>query len=161
MSVRHKNSSDVRTSARNGRFSATLYSGIYWLHPELGRWNKSYRKIPKVSPGTYIFERPFLRGLSMEGNLRFKIDSGSPLVGTKSTVFAWGQFPNTSPPPGRGLTFAGTRGNGGFLALRVWGAYIHGELIFGILRYAFAVPQAIQFPLASVRVSNSFLDDRL
>ena len=106
----------------------------------------------------------------MEGNLRFKIDSGSPLVGTKSTVFALfyfvfeGNFQIQAPhppPPGRGLTFAGTRGNGGFLALRVWGAYIHGELIFGILRYAFAVPQAIQFPLASVRVSNSFLDDRL
>ena len=102
----------------------------------------------------------------MEGNLRFKIDSGSPLVGTKFTVFALfyfvfeGNF-QIQAPPGRGLTFAGTRGNGGFLALRVWGAYIHGELIFGILRYAFAVPQAIQFPLASVRVSNSFLDDRL
>ena len=105
----------------------------------------------------------------MEGNLRFKIDSGSPLVGTKFTVFALfyfvfeGNFQIQAPPPppGRGLTFAGTRGNGGFLALRVLGAYIHGELIFGILRYAFAVPQAIQFPLASVRVRNSFLDDRL
>ena len=109
----------------------------------------------------------------MQGNLRFKIDSGSPLVGTKFTIFALlyfvfeGNFqiqappPPPLPPPGRGLIFAGARGNGGFLALRVWGAYIHGELIFGILRYAFAVPQAIQFPLASVRVSNSFLDDRL
>ena len=33
-----------------------------------------YRKIPKISPGAYIFQMPFLRGLSMEGNLRFKID---------------------------------------------------------------------------------------
>ena len=38
-----------------------------------------YRKIPKISPGAYIFQRPFFsglfwRGLSMEGNLRFKID---------------------------------------------------------------------------------------
>ena len=106
----------------------------------------------------------------MEGNLRFKIDSGSPLVGTKCTIFALfyfvfeGNFQIQGPPspsPGRGFIFAGARGNGGFLALRVWGACIHGELIFGILRYAFAVPQAIQFPLASVRVSNSFLDDRL
>ena len=40
-------------------------------------------RIPKISPGTYIFQRPFLRGLffeglifggaSTEGNLRFKI----------------------------------------------------------------------------------------
>ena len=28
-----------------------------------------YRKIPKISPGAYILQRPFLRGLSSEGNL--------------------------------------------------------------------------------------------
>ena len=27
----------------------------------------TYRKIPKVSPGAYIFQRPFLRGLYLEG----------------------------------------------------------------------------------------------
>ena len=32
-----------------------------------------YRKIPKISPGAYIFLRSFLRGLYTEGNLRFKI----------------------------------------------------------------------------------------
>jgi len=26
-----------------------------------------YRKIPKISPGAYIFQRPFLRGLVLEG----------------------------------------------------------------------------------------------
>ena len=26
-----------------------------------------YRKIPKISPGTYIFQRFFLRGLFLEG----------------------------------------------------------------------------------------------
>ena len=26
-----------------------------------------YLKIPKVSPGAYIFQRPFLRGLFVEG----------------------------------------------------------------------------------------------
>ena len=35
--------------------------------------------IPKISPGAYIFQRPFFwgffwRGLSIEGHLRFKID---------------------------------------------------------------------------------------
>ena len=48
----------------------------------------SYRKIPKISPGAYIFQRPFLRGLSTEGNLRFKIDWASFIVGSKFTVFA-------------------------------------------------------------------------
>ena len=32
---------------------------------ELGK--KGYRKIPKISPGAYIFQRPFLRGLFLEG----------------------------------------------------------------------------------------------
>ena len=27
----------------------------------------SYRKIPKISRGAYIFQRPFLRGLVLEG----------------------------------------------------------------------------------------------
>ena len=26
-----------------------------------------YRTIPKISPGAYIFQRPFLRGLFLEG----------------------------------------------------------------------------------------------
>ena len=44
-----------------------------WIYNEL-RWqliiNKKTskcRKIPKISPGTYIFQRPFLRGLFLEG----------------------------------------------------------------------------------------------
>ena len=47
-----------------------------------------YRKIPKISPGAYIFQRLFLRGLSTEGNLRFKIDWASLIVGSTFTVFA-------------------------------------------------------------------------
>ena len=50
-----------------------------------------YRKIPKISPGAYIFQRAFLRGLFLEGlifgraylrglNLRFKIDWASLIV---------------------------------------------------------------------------------
>ena len=58
-----------------------------------------YRKTPKISPGAYIFQRPFFeglifegfyirRGLSTEGNLRFKIDWASLFFGRKFTVFA-------------------------------------------------------------------------
>ena len=58
-----------------------------------------YPKIPKICPGAYIFQQPFLmglifggayirRGLSMEGNLGFKIDWASLIVGSKLTVFA-------------------------------------------------------------------------
>ena len=51
-------------------------------------YRTKYRKIPKISPRAYIFQRPFLRGLSTEGNLRFKIDWASPIVVSKFTVFA-------------------------------------------------------------------------
>ena len=86
-----------------------------------------YRKIPKISPGAYIFQRPFLRGLCTEGNLRFKIDWASLIVGGKFTVFALfyfvfeGNFPSTSS---LGLIFGGAIYNEGFFALRVSGAYI-------------------------------------
>ena len=54
----------------------------------------------------------------MEGNLRFKIDWASLIVGRKFTVFVLFYF-----------VFEGNfqvlegRFNGGFFALRVWGAY--------------------------------------
>ena len=63
-----------------------------------------------------------MRGLSTEGNLRFKIDWASLIVGSKFTVFASfyfvfeGNFPSKSP----------------------WGAYIwRGDLTDGFLRYRF------------------------
>ena len=53
----------------------------------------TYRKILKISPGAYVFQRPFggayfWRGLSMEGNLCFKINWASLVVGRKLTIFA-------------------------------------------------------------------------
>ena len=55
-------------------------------------FSNKYRKIPKISPGAYIFQGRFggayiRRGLSTEGNLRFKIDRASLIVGRKFTVF--------------------------------------------------------------------------
>ena len=79
-----------------------------------------YRKTPKIIPGAYFSMVPFdglvfggayiRRGLSMEGNLRFKIDWASLIVGSKFTVFTLfyfvfeGNFPSTSPG---GLIFGG------------------------------------------------------
>ena len=94
-----------------------------------------YHKIPKISPGAYIFQRPYLKGffggayrtgLSTVGNLRFKIDLAILLVGRKFTVFALfyfvfeGNFQVQAPR--KGLYLEG-RFNGRFFALRVWGAY--------------------------------------
>ena len=98
---------------------------------------RTYRKIPKISPGAYIFQRPFLRGLSTEGNLRFKIDWANLIVGSKFTVFALfyfvfvGNFPSTSP---QGAYIWWGDLTEGFL--RYWfGGLIFGGAIFGILQY--------------------------
>ena len=69
---------------------------IQWTY---NQWILTYRNIPKISLGAYLFQRPFLRGLFlerlifgrayfMEGNLSFKIDWASLIVGSKLTVFA-------------------------------------------------------------------------
>ena len=73
--------------------------------------------------------------------MRFKIDWVSLIVGSKFTVFALfyfvfaGNFQVQAPG---GHVFE-RRFNGGFFALRVWGAYIwrglYRGLIFGTLRY--------------------------
>ena len=65
---------------------------------------------------------PFLRGLSMEGNLRFKIDWASLIVGSKFTVFALFYF-----------VFEGN-----FQVQAPRGAYIwRGDLTEGFLGYEF------------------------
>ena len=67
----------------------------------------------------------------MEGNLRFKIDWASVIVGSKFTVFALfyfvfeGNFPSTSH---RGAYRLEARFNGGFFPLPVWGAYLWKSL---------------------------------
>ena len=65
----------------------------------------------------------------MEGNLHFKIDWASLIVGRKCTVFALfyfvfeGNFQVQAPGGGGGVYLEG-QFNGGFFALRVWGAHI-------------------------------------
>ena len=76
----------------------------------------------------------------MNGNLSFKIDWASLIVGRKFTVFALfncvfeGNFQVQSP----GGIYLEGRFTGGFFALPVWGAYIwrglFSELINGIFR---------------------------
>ena len=74
----------------------------------------------------------------MEGNLRFKIDWASLIVGSKFTVFALfyfvfeGNFPSTSP---RGAyIWRGDLTEGFFFHYSFGGLYLEG-LIFRILRY--------------------------
>ena len=95
-----------------------------------------YQKIPKKSPTVYIFQRPFLRGLFLEGPIfggayaRTEICVskliGLACSGKEITIFALfyfvfeGKFQVQAP----GGLISGWRFNGGFFALRFWGAYI-------------------------------------
>ena len=107
------------------------------------RTYRGYRKIPKISPGAYIFQRPFLRGLFLggliygAGNLRLKVDWASLTVGSKFTVFVLfffvfeSNFPITSPG---GLIFGEAILRRVFYVTGLGGLYLEG-LIFGVLRY--------------------------
>ena len=81
-----------------------------------------------------MFQRPFLRGLysgggglSMEGNLRFKIDWASFIVGRKFTVFALFYLvfeDNFQAQASGGFIFGGAILTKGFLRYEFGGAYI-------------------------------------
>ena len=112
----------------------------------------TYRKIPKISPGAYIFQRPFMRGSFLEGlifrgayvqrEICVSTSIGLACSGKEIYHFCfvllciWGQIPCTSPPGG---LYSEGRFNGGFFAIQFWGAYIWRGLymeglIFGILQ---------------------------
>ena len=115
--------------------------------------NGKYCKILKMSPGAYIFQRPFLRGLFSEGLIfegaYIQREIGiSKLIGLvvklevnlefllSFTLYLRAIFQVQAP----GELIFGGGFNRGFFVLPVWGAYIwrglHMEgFIFGILRY--------------------------
>ena len=80
-----------------------------------------FQHLKEKGGGAYI-----RTSLCTEGNLRFKIDQASLILGRKFTVFLcftlYLRAISKYKPPG-GLYLEG-RFNGGFFALRVWGAYI-------------------------------------
>ena len=70
-----------------------------------------------------------MRGLSTEGNLRFKIDWAGLIVGRKFIVFALFYFVfegNFQVQAQLGGLYLEGRFNGGFFVLRVWGAIFRG-----------------------------------
>lgn len=96
----------------------------------------------KKNPRAYFFQRPFFRGLFLEG-LMFGaasiqrencVTKSIRLVGRKFVLlhcfcFAlcciWGQFPSVSSPE---ALYSEGRFTGGFFVLRVWEAYIWRRL---------------------------------
>ena len=126
----------------------------------------SYRKILKISPGAYTFQRPFLRGLFFGGRifggayltreicvsksigLALEVEVNLPFL-LCFTLYLRAIF--QEEPPGN-LYWEG-RFNGGFFALLFWGAYIWRGLymeglIFGILRYSVFNPPSAVFVLS-------------
>ena len=106
-------------------------NSVGWKFPKYFCCDCSYRKIPKISSGAYIFQRPFLRGLFLEGAyVRSEIcvskSIGLDCSGKEIYHFCFvllcirEQIPCTSPPGG---LYSEGRFNGGFFALRFWGAY--------------------------------------
>ena len=110
------------------------------LYREAPSWGPTpyplkYRKIPKINPGAYIFQRPFLRGLflegpilgkaqlCMEGNLHYKISWAWKWNLPFLLCFTLYLRVNSKYKPPGGL-YSERRFNGGFFALWFWGAYI-------------------------------------
>ena len=76
----------------------------------------TYCKIPKISPGAYIFQRPFLRGLFLEGPIfggayvrrEICVSKLTELACSGKEIYHFcfvllcirGQIPSTSPPGG-------------------------------------------------------------
>ena len=85
----------------------------------------------------------------MEGNLRFKLDWASLVVGSKFTVFALfyfvfeGNFPSTSP---RGIIWRGDLTEG-FLCYRFGGLIIGGAYTWrGLLSQFYGIRSSFTFP---------------
>ena len=109
----------------------------------VNKMNLKYCKIPKISPRAYIFQRPFFKGLFLEGPIfrgayAWREICVIKLVGLDCSgkeiyhfcfvlLCIQGQIPSTSPLGG---LYSEGQFDGGFFALRFWGAYI-----FEILRY--------------------------
>ena len=92
-----------------------------------------YRKIPKISPRAYLFQRPFLRGLFLEGPILGKAYVRREICVIKSAGLACfvllctrGQILSTSRP--RGLYSAGWF-NVGFFVTILGGLYMEGLIL--------------------------------
>ena len=119
-----------------------------------------YRKITKISPGAYIFRRPFWSCLFLEGLIFGGAYARREICVSKSIKVACsgkeiyhvcfgllcirGKIPSTSPPAG---LYSEGRFNGGFFALRFWGAYIRRGLFsefYGIFFIIFCLDEDTQ-----------------
>ena len=106
----------------------------------------NYRKIPKINPGAYIFQRPFLRSLCLKGlifggaylrreicvsksiGLALQLKGNLPFL-LCFTLHLRAIFNYNPPPPRGGPLYLEERLNGGLFALRVWGLIFGGACV--------------------------------
>ena len=125
-----------------------------------------YRKIPKISLGAYIFQRPLLRGLFLEGPIfggtyvqrKICVSKSIGLACSGKEIYHFcfvllciqGQIPSTSP---LGDLYLEGRCNGGFFALGSWGAIFGGAYTWrGLFSEFYGGKSSIQ--LFRERLSN-------
>ena len=88
----------------------------------------------KAPFGGLLFGGAYIRrGLSTEGNLRYKLDWASLIVGGKFTVFTLFYFAfegNLLSTSAQGGLYLEGRFNGGFSVLLVWGLIFGGAYIW-------------------------------
>ena len=107
-----------------------------------GGWDviETYRKIPKISPGAYIFQWTFLRGLFLEGLIfggvyvwrEICVSKSIKLACSGKEIYNFALFCFVFEDKFQVQVPRGTyirRGDltEGFFALRFWGAYIYIE----------------------------------
>ena len=101
-----------------------------------------YRKIPKTSPGAYIFQKPFLRVLFWEGFVyrgklyvsksatlieselrkqQYTVTLLTAIILTNTKICMLGNYQVQAPRGGGGGLYSEGRFNGGFFTIRVWG----------------------------------------
>ena len=100
----------------------------------------TYRKISKISPGAYIFQRPFLRGLFFEGSYLRREICVSKSIGLALQLernwpfllcFSLYLREISKKKPLEGL-YSDRRFNEGFFALRFCGAYTTRQMLYNI-----------------------------
>ena len=127
----HATTKPCTAPRRKGRLNKVLYREAPPRGP--APYPLKYCKIPKISPRAYIFQRPFLRGLFLEGPIFERAYVPREICVIKSVGLAcswkeifhfcfvllctWGQILSTSPLGG--LYLEGWF-NGGFFALQFW-----------------------------------------
>ena len=103
----------------------------------------TYRKVPKISPGSYMFQRPFLRGLFLDGLIFGGAYVRSEICFSKSIGLAyswkkinrfcfallciWGQFSKNKP---LGCLFSDGWFHERFFCVTSLGGLIHGGAYF-------------------------------